>query len=459
MNPGKYNRAYTRRSLLSGIGGLTLTSCGVLNPLWRTLAHAGDDTAAYPEHLLSLTEYTKGKVSEGDEIDSDNVEHVADLLDPIRLQQVSMLGRRLKTRVPTRAIEYLMPGPYLEATLRNQGQAYFDEKMNVRASGGEPWIGGNPFPDPKTALEVFAGHTLSWGRHDASLYTAKEFDVGRNGKVKYRYESVWAEYAPVGRTVLEPRPARPDMRDKLRYQSIIFTAPNDFKGTSFLNVWPYDQRQFPDLKGYIPAFKRIRSFPTNQRFEPLIPGSSLYLSDAWAAGDPFLTWGDYRVVHRGPALASISGNWEHQHSNWEHSTHGPDGGERWWDMQVELIPEAIVVEAKPTGFPRAPISKKQVWFDARTLLPFVMVSFDRRGDVFRSFDGAYSRYEAGDNRVMDGGLPYWSWTHLHAHNVQTHEITRIEQVASLRGGHRMLVDDEAIFSRYLTTHAMRRFGN
>jgi hypothetical protein len=33
--------------------------------------------------------------------------------------------------------------------------------------------------------------------------------------------------------------------------------------------------------------------------------------------------------------------------------------------------------------------------DSRTLLPIAMVSFDRRGDPYRSFDGAYVRSPAG----------------------------------------------------------------
>ena len=44
--------------------------------------------------------------------------------------------------------------------------------------------------------------------------------------------------------------------DKLRYQNIVFLKPNDVAGTSFLNIWHYDQRRFPDLHGYLPAFKR-----------------------------------------------------------------------------------------------------------------------------------------------------------------------------------------------------------
>src|SRR3546814_19884917 len=91
--------------------------------------------------------------------------------------------------------------------------------------------------------------------------------------------------SPVARTVMEPKPYWPKHQDKLRFQSIFFATPDSAKGTSFLNVWPYDQHSFPDLYGYVPAFKRLRQFPTDQRFEPLIPGSTLSLSAPWTAGD------------------------------------------------------------------------------------------------------------------------------------------------------------------------------
>ena len=145
--------------------------------------------------------------------------------------------------------------------------------------------------------------------------------------------------------------------------TILFVTPNDVRGTSFLNIWPYDQNRFPELYGYLPAFKRVRRFPTNQRFEPLITGNTLYLSDAWAAGDPFLTWGNYRVVHRGPCLAAVARTWNSEHPNWEHSTHGGAEGKTFWDTDVQLVPEAIVVEAQPLRYPRAPVSRKRVWFD------------------------------------------------------------------------------------------------
>ena len=102
---------------------------------------------------------------------------------------------------------------------------------------------------------------------------------------------------------------------------------------------------------------------------------------------------------------------------------------------------------------------KRVWFDARTQLPLGMVTFDRRGDMFRSFDGAYGLYDDGDRKVMDGDHPYWSWCHVHAFDVQTGKMTRIEQLAEISGGHRMLVNDHEIYNRYLTNGALRRLGN
>ena len=70
------------------------------------------------------------------------------------------------------------------------------------------------------------------------------------------------------------------------------------------------------------------------------------MSDAWCAGDPLYTWGNYRIVSRGPMLAGVSGGWNPAHPNWEHGTHGGPKGKTFWDTTVELVPEAIVVDAE-----------------------------------------------------------------------------------------------------------------
>ena len=457
MHIRKYDRDYSRRLFLERVVG-GIMAAGVLSPLWPAVA-AGDTARAYPDELRSIDSYTNGKIATGMEIDGGNVHLVRDLLEPIKYRQIAEMGRRLRVVASTTDPMRLSPWDYLQATIRNKGRAQFDARGNVVAPDGRPWIGGNPFPDPKTAIELFAGLTLSWGRHDAAFYAIKEYDLSSEGDVRFEYESGWAEFSPVARVTLDPKPYWTGHEDKLRLQSVFFQTPDSARGTSFLNIWAYDQSTLPELYGYVPAFRRVRQFPTDQRFEPLIPGSTLYLSDAWAAGDPLYSWGNYRIVGRGPVLAAVSGGWNPAHENWEHTTHGGPRGKTFWDTNVELVPEAIVVEAEPIRFPRAPVGKKRVWFDARTQLPIAMVTFDRRGEPFHSFDGAYGLYDSAGQSFMDGAHPYWSWGHVHVFDIQTGNMTRLEQVRRISGGHVTRVNEASIYDKYLTTSALMRLGN
>lgn len=458
MHLKKFDHDFSRRHFLKGLASGVLTT-GVLTPLWPALSARGSTEGVYPDELMSLSSYTRGKISEGDVINTDNVDEIRELLDPIQFLQVSTMGRELKVVPATTDIYRLSPWEYIEATLSNQGGARFGADGNVVTQEGRPWIGGNPFPDPQSAAEIFAGATLSWGRHDVSLYAVKEYDLDPNGKVAYEYQSCWVEMNATGRIVLDPKPYMKGHEDKLRFQSVFFLTPSDTRGTSYLNIWHYDQNRYPELYGYLPAFKRVRRFPTNQRFEPMIPGSTIYMSDAWAAGDPYLTWGNFRLVKRGPMLAAINSGWQSDSDNWEGLVHGGQQGETFWNTSVELIPEVLVVEAEPTGYPRAPVGKKRVAFDARTMLPVSMVSYDRQGNIYRSFDGAFSLYDDGDKRVMDGEHPYWSWTRVHAHDVQTNRVTRLEQVKEVVGGYRSSANIPDAYDRFLTKGALRRLGS
>lgn len=459
MNTIRFDRGYSRRKFL-GDAALGVLSCGVLMPMAKAIASAGDITKAYPDELLSIESYSKGKIKTGDYINASNVDLVKDLLEPVRYEQIRTMGRKLKVVKTTTDVMRLSPWEYIEATLRNSGKAAFDSRGNViTKADGKPWIGGNPFPDPKTGVELFAAQTMNWGRHDASFYAANMYTTDMaSGDVKYSYSGGWAELSTVGRVSIDPKPYWPGHEDKLRYQSIFFLSPQSYRGTSFLNIWDYDASTFPSLYGYVPEFRRVRQFPSEQRFEPLLPGLALFLSDAWAAGDPLYTWGNYKIVGRGPFLAGLSESWNSSHPNWEHTTHGGPKGKAFWDASVELVPEAIVVEAEPVKFPRAPVSKKRVWFDARNQAVLGMVTFDRTGKPYRSFDGAYSLYDAGTQKFMDGKHPYWSWTHVTASDIQTGTVSRLEQVRQIGNEHFSGANDPKIYDKYLTQLALMRLG-
>ena len=458
MHIRKYGHGFTRRHFLQTMGaGFT---AGVLAPLWDVISNDGNVARAYPDELLSIEQYTKGKIKAGDVLDANNVEYVKDLLDDITYIQISQQGRIVDLYDTTTDVGVLNPRTYFEATLRNKGRARLDEKGNVVTADGSPWIGGNPFPDAKTAHEVLAGHTLSWGRHDVAFNCVHETDMDADGNELYGYQYLFIEYMPVGRLVLDPRPYKDGHETKLRYNTILFTAPNDVKGTSLLNIWPYDQSQFPDFFGFLPAFKRVRRFPTNQRFEPIIAGSTFFLTDAWMTGDPFLTWGNFKLVGRQPFLGCVHRAWNgHKDDNWYHERAGGKTGRKFLRLPMELVPEVFVVDLEPIKYPRSPYSRKRIWFDARTLTPLVMNSYDRRGKVWKQWEGSFDTYEKEGKR-WDGGhkQPYWSWTHVHSHDVQNDKISILEHVRSIEGGYEERVDDPKVYEQFCTKAAIRRLG-
>jgi hypothetical protein len=457
MRIRKYDVNYGRRALLQK-AALGATGAGLLAPLWPLIA-SGDMTKAYPDELTSVEMYTKGKIKTGDVLTADNVDAVKELLDPITFKQVKEMGRRINVVPTVQDPTLLYPVAFLEASVKNRGRAKLAPDGNiVDATTGAPWIGGLPFAEPRTGEEAIANLTLSWGRHDYCQYAIRQWDIAPDGSVAYQYDFVWAELqvqARIDGSVFG------DKKDLLRIQSVWFTSPQDVAGSSFLSIWQYDQHKFPDLYGYLPAFKRVRQFPTNQRFEPLLPGITWFLSDAWAAGDPMLTWGNYKIIGRQPMLGAVSQNWHGSKHNWEIGVHGGPKGQTFLDSYFSMCPECIVLEAEPTGYPRAPVSKKRIWIDVRNQQVVAYITFDRRGEVWKSFSAGSSRLQDGTTIIKDSkGNSEWSWTFVLSHDIQSNRMSRIVHTQSCAGGYHSQLSTEGVdvYNKYLTNQAISRLG-
>ncbi|HEX4880739.1 MAG TPA: DUF1329 domain-containing protein [Porticoccaceae bacterium] len=460
MRIKKYDVDYSRRFFLEKTAK-GLMGAGVLTSLWPLIGNTGEIGKAYPEELQSLEAYTKGKVKEGDFITADNVDQVKDLLDPVMYLHVKQMGRRLKVVPQTRDITKLHPHAFLEATLRNQGKAALDGNGNVvNKADGKPWIGGVPFLDPQSGLEAIANLTLTGSHYDQFIYAVRDWDLSPEGKVDYQYELGVCEKNAVSLVSNPDGPYWAGHDDKLKYSAVWFVGPNDVKGTSFLNTWKYDQREFPDLFGYLPAFKRVRRFPSNQRFEPLVPGITVFLSDFWAAGDPMLTWGNHKIVGRQPLLGIQSDAWWGDRDNWEPPVHGGPQGTTFWDTSVELCPEVLVIEAEPTGYPRAPVGKKRVYLDVRNMIYVAYVTFDRKGELWKSFEAGWSQRVKGDLVDKDQtGHPVWGPTQVHSYDVQSGRMSRLYLAHHLGNGMKAEYDGPAdAYDKYLTVQAIRRLG-
>ena len=474
MHISKYDKGFTRRHFMESAGKATM-GAGMLAPLWDVIARDGDISKAYPEEAMNIEAMTNGKVKPGGVIDASNIDSVRDMVDPGTYIQVAQQGRVINVTETTKDIYDLNPRHYIDATMKNRGKGGLDAKGNVVVKGTDkPWIGGNPFPDAKNAHEILAGHTISWGRHDSLLFPVWDRDKNPSGETLYRYEFFWIEDYPVGRTTLDPKPYVPGKEDIMRHNVVLFTSPQDVRGTSLLNIWPYDQSKFPDFFGYLPAFKRVRRFPTNQRFEPVIPGSTFFLTDAWMTGDPYLTWGNFKLVGKIPWLGGAANGWSASKDRWLHDRMGGESGDKYFASTFELIPECYVVDLEPIAYPRAPYSKKRIWFDARTLTPITMVSFDRRGEVWKQWEAGFDTYvKRGIGHDKSTGYKWtmgdcgatsrkddtmWAWNYVHSHDLQSDYISLLQHVPEIAGGYKLRLNDPTLYENYCTMSAIRRMG-
>ncbi|MCX7175318.1 MAG: DUF1329 domain-containing protein, partial [Proteobacteria bacterium] len=137
MHIRKFDHDYSRRAFLAKAG--TLAGAGVLAPLWPEIAKSADISKVYPDELMSVDAYTKGKVKTGDMITAANVDFVKDLLPPITYKQIKEMGRKIKIVPTTRDVTRMFPADYLEATLRNAGKAKLDKDNNIVNADGKPW--------------------------------------------------------------------------------------------------------------------------------------------------------------------------------------------------------------------------------------------------------------------------------------------------------------------------------
>lgn len=424
------------------------------------VSDTAESAAAYPPELLSLDAYTKGKLKAGDVLDAGNVDIVKDLLDPIAYWQVKHDGRLIDLVPSQTDVTKLTFRPFLEATIRNRGVHHVGKDGNLYTKNGKPWIGGNPFPDPKTAEELLYCNVVSWGRHDAEADAMLEHDTDADGETRYTYNMYFVLFQTVGRVVLDPKPYLPNHEKDLRFTTSLMVAPSDVAGLGTFTVMHYNQHRFPTTYGYSPALKRVRTLPPFERFEPTLPGSTMFMSDAWMVGDPLLTWGDFKLVGKGPALACVSQGAYTDKPNWEIPVCGGKSGTKYFRTRMELVPEAYVAELSPTGYSDCPYSKKRVWYDARTLNPMTMVGYGHDGKPYHQHETGYGTFVCKPGMPWRDSVPknFWAWSYLHAMDLRSGKMSRIQLIPEVAGGYPTTFDKESLYKSYCSTDALRRLG-
>ncbi len=373
----------TRRKFIKW-GGLALggaMTSGVCSNIWDYLLDGRDLAYAYPSKYLSIEEYTKGKVKVGQEITASNVESVKDLLAPGSYELIKKYGKKVKIVETTTDPYKLVYKPYMEASERNNGLAIIDKKKQLWAKEPDkPWIGGTPFLKPKDGLECMWNHALlqiffyddvQWTSSPDYILKVKFDEKGQPyGKIRETQDNRFFNVKTIGRTKLDPKPYIPEFKDELYRTTVVWVKPFDLKDLKLLIIMPYRGDILNDQYIYIPALRRVRRASTAERFEAP-DGGPLYVSDYNTHNDPIITW-TYKLIAKRPMLAPLESLIPDRKSD-EIAPYS----------FYQLRPEVYVVEAIPTGYPRAPYSRKLLYQDSVGLYTWGADFYDRAGKLWK----------------------------------------------------------------------------
>lgn len=124
------------------------------------------------------------------------------------------------------------------------------------------------------------------------------------------------------------------------------------------------------------------------------------------------------------------------------------------------MPEAVCVEMEPVRYPRSPYGKKQIWFDVRNLGPLVHVTFDRRGQIWKQWEGGFDLYDHGAGKTFQepNGHPMWSWVYVHSHDIQSNAMSQLQLVRSVAGGYTTRMNDPKLYDNFCTMAAIQGLG-
>jgi hypothetical protein len=123
------------------------------------------------------------------------------------------------------------------------------------------------------------------------------------------------------------------------------------------------------------------------------------------------------------------------------------------------------------GFPRAPLSKRRVYFDARNIEYPQAISYDRRGELWKTFEPGFSQYaiqrqlnpkrsRANKCLPLTDGLSGVG-TGLSVTTCNPNVSLASTKVKKVQGGWSSGYDRESasdFISNYMTKSAMRRLG-
>jgi len=202
---------------------------------------------------------------------------------------------------------------WLDATEANRGKARIDELGTVSTVDGGPWIGGTPFPDATTAVQIMANYQYTntglegdgWSSIKGPRAAFSRFYyINPKGEIYKDVRVGGAEYHLNGRVNYDPKPIVPGKELEDRRRMFVFLAPYDVKGIVTLDIQYRDQAKLPDSYIYLPNFRRVRRVSTANRADS-VAGSEYSVSDLSGFSDPLGLW-EFKILEKKPMLINVT---------------------------------------------------------------------------------------------------------------------------------------------------------
>lgn len=384
---------WSRRDFLKKAGAFA--GAGLLQPVLSLIGSGKSIAAAYPDEVLSIEKYTKGRVKVGMVISKDNSELIKDIA-PEGLIVELQRGAQIKIGETTTRAEAKEPKFWLEGTLRNKGQAVLDKNGQLWHKSGGPWIGGVPFPEPQSALEAIWNYKFNPRRYDNLICISKPTHIDTNGTVVREDEAIFMQIQTVGRLVVDPKPIVSKYKDELHRNLLSVNKPFDSYGLGVVSTVYYDATRLPETDLYIPALRRTRRVPSTQRFEPATPYNVAYTTDFDIQADPVLTW-SWTLAGRKPMLGpSPSNRGARAKGASKDDFVFPDGTAKFPRATWELRPEMMLLDGVP-HLPGANYSKKRVYLDSVYQRTEIADIWDQGGKLWKFLVFIYGDTGASDN--------------------------------------------------------------
>ena len=388
---------WTRRDFLKTAG--VFTGAGLLQPVLPLIGAGKNIEAAYPEEVLSIEKYTKGLVKPGMVISKDNAQLVREFTSPGLYEELKR-GLEIKIGETTLTPQSFIPEHWIEATLRNKGQAVLDKKGQLWTKDGQPWIGGDPFPEPKNGLEAIWNHGFNFEKYDDILRTDSiEVDVDSNGSVVRERKAHFTTIYTNGRQSVDPKPSIPAYKNELYRITLTELAPFDIYGLGVTTITYYDGSKLPDTILYVPSLRRPLRVPSTQRFEPPAPGAAYFTSDFSVHNDPVLTW-TWKLVGRKPFLAPSPANIGTFAKGSKDPFIFPVDKTKWPRSTWELRPEVFLLDGVSL-IPGSPYGRKRMYVDALTGRAALADTWDKQGKIWKYFVFFFGDLQMKDGRGRD----------------------------------------------------------